>query len=362
MSQDEKRDWSGYKLATFLVSVLSVIVIGAQALYNNYYVQRWKKIEYLTAELVRKRQELEHQALTPKVALNLNTLEKAGLSSQLLDSLSAVPSTVEITNVGGGTAKGLLVDLTSTEQIIQFQKWPSPESFFVTRRGADAKALRLESAQIRKGSVIGLTLLTKKLPKLDTKVLLDSGELVSPQEEQKSKDLSTLLLKLPFELFVRLSTEERARLQNETDPLKVDVMILEKRIESLQSESVWDYTFDWSLVLPLILAGPLVLSTVWIIQLLRADRRKRSGRNKTVQRIRSNVFQPRTLTAALRDLGTPDESKVFGEGNAEDLELVYFSKYELRPSTNGLRLRFRDHKLLRVDDENGYPILLVSNT
>jgi len=154
-----------------------------------------------------------------------------------------------------------------------------------------------------------------------------------------------------------LSADEFENFEKETNSLKLEVMTLEKQVENSQSESIWD-----SVSISLIIACLSIIvvfgsSAVMVIRSLRGDHLKRSRMNKTIQDIRSKTFRLRTLTEVLRDLGTPEQCNVFGEGDTPDVELIYFSKYEWRSSTNGLRLRFHDHKLLKVEDESGYTIL-----
>jgi hypothetical protein len=231
-------EWSGYKTATFVVSIVSVVIIVGQAILGHYYTERWKQVDYLTGELNRKREELARQESAPRLEVGINTLKRAGVSSEMLSAMKAFPSTVEVRNDSGGTAKGLVLELASSEPITQFQKWPTLDPFSVTR--IDGRTLRIEASEVRKGSSVGVTFLTPKPPTVESHGTVDVGDIVRPDTAStpvQYRNEAQWLTLLQSEQVLKETQDEPARLR----PLKMDVKVLENQIGNLRSQSLWDF-------------------------------------------------------------------------------------------------------------------------
>jgi len=357
---EKTNEWNGFKLATFIVSVLSVLIIGAQAVYNNYYIQGWKEVEYLTGELERKRQEFNRQQALPKLQLIVNTLEQAGLLIEMFKSLTAIPSTIEIQHVSGGTAKGLLIEVIASEPILQFHKWQSIEDFTVKKLGGQNKSLRLEAPQLRKGATIGLTLLTRGIPKIETKTVIDTGEDVESQEKD-SPSLDPDILRLGPKVISGLPDEFIKYLTRRPLPLESEIVVLEREIKALRSKTllswVTDYFKDPIFMLIVVLLIPVAVLVVMAVKARKSDQRRQLAKNKVIEEIKSRRFRPTTLPDALRYLGPPDALNVGDQADGVEVVLAYFSRYELGSDTKGIRFRFRDQELMGIFDEQGRQLL-----
>lgn len=357
---EKSSEWNGFKLATFIVSVLSVLIIGAQAVYNNYYVQGWKEVEYLTGELERKRQEFNQQQALPKLQLIVNTLEQADLPIEMFKSLTAIPSTIEIQHVSGGTAKGLLIDVIASEPILQFHKWQSIEDFTAKKLGGQNKSLRLEAPQLRKGATIGITLLTRGIPKVETKTVIDTGQYVESKQED-SLDVDPEILRFGPKFISRLPDELIKYLTRSSLPLESEIVVLEREIKALRSKTLMSWVTDYlkhPLFIPLVVLLIAVTGlVVLVVKLRKRDQRKRLAKEKVIEEIKSKRFSPTTLPDTLRYLGCPDALGVGDQADNAELVLAYFSRYESRSATNGIRFCFRGQELMRIVDEQGRQLL-----
>jgi hypothetical protein len=354
--------WFRYKTATILISFVSVVIIVSQAIYNSYFDQRWKEVDYLTSQLERKKEELLKRNAIPKVRLSVNTLERAGLSRQALKLLTAIPSTVEIKHVSGGTAKGLQLDINLSEPILHFQKWQSNEDFVVKKIGENNMILRIEAAQLRKDAVIGLTVLTRELPYIEPKLLIDTGELDLGSSNGVYltwgspivSGLSVHSSQVPVTDF----TEDKTPIENL--PLEQQIPALEARIETLrvQSFSTWlnDQVGVLALVLLLVPLGLTIPASI-VISRYRKDQRKKLSRDNTAEAIKSGKFEPSTPAHILMHLGLPDYVYENRKAEGIELEMVYFSKYLLLSDTGGISFCFIKDELSDIEDEEGNTLL-----
>jgi hypothetical protein len=288
-----------YKVVTLVVSVVSVIVIAAQGIYDHYYTERWKQIEYLSNQLNEQRAELIREESKPKLEVWINTLESAGLSTQLLSSLNAFPSTIEIRNTGSATARGVVLDLSSSERITTFQQWPTTEPMSVIRPDNGRNSLRVEVPLIRKGSRVDLTILTPKLPKIASQTVVDLGDIVNASTESVAQSQTSAYLRIApeglqgfrFKDWFELEKE----LENEKDPVKRRIKILEKQIGNLRNQSFWNFVSEGDF-LPYLLLTIFVAGGVgFVLYSLRKDSRKRRTRKNILSEIRDSSFRRRTL-------------------------------------------------------------------
>jgi len=239
-NQVKTNDWTGYKLATVIISVVSIIVIITQFIYTHYSNQRWNEIEYLKSEVVKKENELNKQRKTPKIRLNVNTVEDAGLSKQILSNLSTIPSTVSLEHVGGGTIKGLLLDIEFSESILQYQKWDSSE-YYTIEKIKNANTLRIEAVRIRKDATIGVTVLTKTIPIIKTNILIDVGIIYNLENEKQLRQNIVLPEYIKEELnsnSVMSYEYVKDVVAGEKEILVFQIEVLNKIIERLRSQTL----------------------------------------------------------------------------------------------------------------------------
>ncbi|HKQ07719.1 MAG TPA: hypothetical protein VJ464_21515 [Blastocatellia bacterium] len=346
--------WNTHKKITILISVFTVVILALQAIYNLYQ-DRWREIEFLKSEIVTKREENSKRADIPRISLTVNTLERTGLSKQMLENLNALPSTIEIKHVAGGTAKGLRLDIHCDKEIIKYQKWQGPEDFLVSKLGSDNKTLRLEAPQIRKEARIGLTVLTKELPAIETDYLLETGDIinVSTYDDRRNitnEDAHAIILggsggTPPSE------SEAIARL-----PLTSQIQLLEGEIKDLRSQTFFIWFMkkfgDWLAVF--ILLGVL---GAYFVPTYRRDKEKRSKREETIQGIKAGQFKNITPTDLLYRFGQPDHFSLEGAADDAELKLTYFCHYEFGKRTKGILFHFRKQRICNVTYEDGLPIL-----
>lgn len=347
------KEWTGYKIATFLISISSALIIIGQAIYGNYYLNRWNEIQYLE----KKRQELIEKQEVPRLKLTTNTLERAGLSNEMLKSLSAIPSTVEVKHISGTTAKGLRLDISCNVPIINFQQWQSDENFSVKKLDAENKKLRLEALQLRKGSTIGLTILTKELPKLETNALIDTGEVSKSTMDSRIEVIESgesRIYRYPSDSEKNWRDSVSRRVQDSP------VASIDERIKELRSQTVIDWlrsSFGVSTVAYILLLG-FIAPFLWILTgSFLKDRRQKLSRQHLIDAIKANKFTVVTLPEMIQHLGSPDDIKVGRDKEGDYLQLLYFSKYDVLRNTKGIKFHFREQKLLGAYDESGMMII-----
>lgn len=160
-----------------LIALLGVLVALFAALYAGYQTRRTGMLAHIDQRIAEKNAELIKEVTTPRVLVGVFTLEQARLSRRILDALDLVPSTIEIRHVGGGIAQQLHLEVRSSEPIVNADQWESAEAFEVQIDEARTRLL-LTATQLRKGTSVGVTLLTEDIPKLDATLVIGVGQAV----------------------------------------------------------------------------------------------------------------------------------------------------------------------------------------
>jgi hypothetical protein len=234
--QSPKRD---YRTTAIVISAVSVIVILTQAIYSGYFNRRWKEIEYLNSQLQAQRAELSNELSAPKVAVDVQTL---GGPEKILECLPVIPTTVTVRHRGGGTAKGILVEVTSTREIVGFEKWDSREEFEVRKVNGEGTKLALECARLRAGAVVGLTVIAEQVTTVKTNTLVDVGRVVVenrgfPELFSSGHIAEEMLVSRQVnasKIILSSVTLDEAR-------LRIDVAHLEEQLQAVESETLWSW-------------------------------------------------------------------------------------------------------------------------
>lgn len=354
--QKKKSEWTGYKIATVIISVASILVIFIQAIFNNYYNQRWQEIDYYETKLGNKRQELIKMQQKPKVVLKTQTLEKAGLSKHMLKSLSAIPSTLSIEHVGGETAEGIFLSVKSSEPIIQFQKWESPEDFTVERDTTNNSSIKLHATKLHKGTIIGVTVSTKKPTELDIQLLIDKGEKTEEKKNRSSVlsvlDYKYLLSDLRSDDIRKLIELRDKGLSDEEATIYEEIFLLESKIEHLKSQSLLTWVIpqlEVITVLKLLLLFLLVFGGgLFFFNVLRPDLKKKSMKQQVLNEIKNKDFVPGTVFDLFKRLGCPDSIKM-DEVTDSLIKIYWFSKSEILP-LKSLQFTFQNNSIVEIFD------------
>lgn len=357
--QKTVKEWSGYKIATIVVSIISVLIIGTQAFYNYYYNRRWQQINYLNEQLKQKKSEKSENDRIPKLSVFVNTLEKASLSKEMISRIQWYPSTIEIKHVGGETALGINIEIISNVPIKEFYKWTSTEPFSVRRElgNHDNSVLRLTIPSMRKGANLGITILTTSLPTIKTSMVADKAELMSENE-------------LPLITYDILKDADpyiiKSLLSRQTDPLDAQILLIQRKIDILQDESIIaGLTTNPLTMVYLLFVIMILLGAYMFVKGIPSDFRKRRKFLQTIQMIHENQFSLGTNYKTIcQSLGSPDKVSVLETANTPILEFAYFSSFESFFNTKGLRFRFKDEKLYLIVGKNDEVILskLVEST
>lgn len=227
----EKSFWERY--GAIIVGAIGLVLVVGQWIYFGYYARQDSKIEQLTSQLGHVREELRREEAIPKITIIPRTLSPPGADDPLIASLPAVPASVEVRHVGGGTARGIVLDIFASDEILDFEPWETAEGFEVDRIESDRKGLRLKAERLRPGARIGLTLMTAKPASLETTVLMEEGK--AAVGTGLGEDLLSQGLR-PGD--IRLETK---------------IGRLESQISELQNESLFDW-FGKQLPSPLLLS------------------------------------------------------------------------------------------------------------
>jgi hypothetical protein len=350
----EREEWSGYKRATFIVSLVSILVIVGQAVYNNFYVERWKRIEYLSAERQRLKTEIEKRQAVPKLRIKVTTLAKVGLSEQMLRQLSAVPSSIELVHAGGGTLRGVLVEVISKASITQYYKWEGHERFDVIPEKGDRTKLRLDVPQLRSGASVGVTILTNRVPDLTARGVVDVGELLEDPTRSEQAATEGVFSAMALERFV---SPFGARLRERRfDRREAQLEDLDREIAQLKDMTLFAWLAPTGVVGAfLLMVGSIsVAATVIILPDYLKDRRKRDSGRRFLQELAAGEFDRADVATVLSRLGTPDD---IGSTLGGPLRLVYFKAFNLMRSRKGVTLSFRNDVLEAVHDDEGRQLL-----
>ena len=67
MNKKKEVNQTNYKLATIVISILSVIVILGQTVYTGFFNKRWNEIEHLEGQKSELKTELKELEALPKI-------------------------------------------------------------------------------------------------------------------------------------------------------------------------------------------------------------------------------------------------------------------------------------------------------
>lgn len=347
--QKVKGNWSGYKLVTIIVSIIMVIVVITQFAYNHYYTHRWQEINYSESKIAQYRQDLEKLLQRPKVEMLIHNFEENKLFKTIIKKfLSEIPQSVALYHVGGETAEGIILMIKSSEPILKFQKWESPEDFSVEQ--INKNTIKLNSTQLRKGATIGIIIYTKKTTKLETQLFIDKGEKIQDWKKRKPFNDSNPLRYLKIEDYDKLIDMYYKGFSDEALNIKKEMFLLESKVENLKSQNF----FSWikhpigALILMMIFFAVVGIGIVYFVS-IKPELKLKSMRNQVLNEIKNKDFMPETIFDLIERLGAPSKVEVSKSEIGTKFKLFWFSKTEF-VSFKSLQFTIQNNSIVEIFD------------
>ncbi|MFX0142238.1 MAG: hypothetical protein ACFFDN_51845 [Candidatus Hodarchaeota archaeon] len=355
-----KNKWTWLKPATFIISVITVLIIFLQSIFSYFDKQQSKEIDYCSKELKLKMDEINKIKSEPKIDINIKTLEEYDLPNYILKNLPDIPSTIEIRHFSGETVKGLSMELISTEQILRYENNSSLENLSLEYLDGNRKILRIDAARIRSGAIINLKIFTNKIPAIKKKVLFGEGDTCKKSIDLE-KIFNNLSKKLSFDatsiykIYPDIGTLIERGVSEEEIILHSEILMLKSKIEKLYSQSFRSWLFNKIIKVPFLLAFIFMLLLIFI---LINYIQKRNKFTDIITDIQSNKDRLPSLIETISRFGNPDETQFFlNKQSILEIELRYFSSYFKVLKPKGLVLTFVDNKLEKAVDIRGKQLI-----
>lgn len=341
-------------------AVISVIGLMGVAIYQNFYVQRNLELELINNQTISKRQELSRAEAVPKVQLILTTIQEADLPEQMLRSMGAIPSTIELLHIGGDPASGIDLLINSSESILEIHEWETLETYSVTLLGDERNRVKLTANRLRKNASIGFTVITASPTELEADLLIETGDEFVPPKPQDEL--------LGFEAFFFPSTLGSDYLESdEFDqlPLQAQIEALEEQKDFLLEDTVSRWfmrsfggTLSGIALVAMVIAGLLAVFSIFFLPDLRSDLAKRKEEAETLELIKAGDYpQEMSLTEVLVGLGKPDKLRSSGTVEEGTIDLFFFVEFLFIRNRPGLRFSFENQKLVQIFDKSGASLL-----
>lgn len=333
------------------VAALSLLYAIIQGVSTGYFNRRWKDIEYLTSQRTAAQEDLRRLVATPRVRIKTTTLAGAELSDEMRRELPLLPSTVQVKNMGGGTARGITISIYADVPIEKVVKWASPDSFVVHVPKGEQSSVILTVPQLRNSSGIGVTILTHQVPHLRPDVIISEGTVSDPDSL-----MAMALREVYFSPYLDGSKARDIMRRSATvaeASLNLKVAVLDAQIDALQQESFWNWIGDQLSSTALLFILFCLVGATPLILALRRDLAKKKTRTAVALNIRNGSYTNIPLQTVLLRLGGPDAIAVPASGEGNILEVVYFSEYALLPNTKGITLVAHNLVIDDVRDEHG---------
>lgn len=354
--QKVKDSWTGYKLTMVLIAIITPIALITLGFYNSYCTQRWQEIEYFEPKIAQNRQDLEKLLQHPKVMLLIHNFEENKLFKTIIKQFFLeIPKTVSLEHAGGETAEGIILMIKSSEPILKFQKYESPEHFYIEQ--INNNSIKLNATQLRKGAKISVVIYTKKTTKLETQLLINKGEKIEDNEKLSSfvsilEDLKPLE-DLKTEEYKKLVEMYKKGLPVEAINIKKEIFLLEAKVERLKSQSF----FSWIkpqlhpnvvLILGAILITGIFGGLLYFVS-IKPDLKLKSMRNKVFEEIKNKDFVPETIFDLIERLGAPSQVELTKSEIGTKFKLFWFSKIDF-VNIKSLQFTIQNNSIVEIFD------------
>lgn len=282
MADDAERNW--YKISTIALSAAMVVLTFMSVVYYRGLDDRRQRATRLDVKIREFQEALNAANHLPRIRVVLKTLKESGLPAASFRGMSSVPSVIEISHIGGDSANGVSVRVTSDMSLLRVLPDVSIDHFTYVI-AADKRSVTFDMPLLRKTELIRATLMHGGLARLTTAARINHGYLVPDAPDHlpftgvyplriPPTDLSTW--KTAFYPLFGL-TEEKAldlRPDSATDPkvLEAQVEILQRLRREIEKSPVLG--FDWSksvfsrLFVPILSSVALALVFTWALHYL----------------------------------------------------------------------------------------------
>jgi len=302
-----QRNW--YKVATLALSAAMVGIMFVSGIYYKRIDNRTRRIDAVQDKIQKFLEQRSKVVEFPKVEVSLLTLEKSGLPRSAFSGLAEIPAVIRICHAGGGTARGISVNIESMSKILRFVPDSSVEAFSNTLSG-DGKSLRIDVDQLRRKSTVSGTILCEGVGGLRAETRVDQGQVwdndLSSQPKQVPK-------KLAYEDLDRLeSTVYTSEKQIDTVVEKLRDLLSRERHPPQEEGNRSVLRAIWPVLLPLILG---VLTFIFMLFYSRHREERRGAEAKKMGDKIGHCKEQGTLT-----VGMPDKEvhQILGEPNKID--------------------------------------------
>jgi len=196
--RQKRQNW--YKIATILLSVITVTISFVSGIYYKRTGERQQKLDRIDQKIEKLILQKEKLLRVPKVEVLLQTLEKSGLPENAFQTLGEIPAVVQIRHAGGETARGITVEIMSNADILKFTPDPSVEQFTYSVDPSKKKT-RIEIPQLRANSCVQGTITTNRITPLTFQTSIDQGSLM----QRKGEELKWIDKIMPYEEMEKLN-------------------------------------------------------------------------------------------------------------------------------------------------------------
>jgi hypothetical protein len=348
-----------FKKKVILIIGLMIPLLGLlYNIYANYNNNRITQINFLNSKLDERKREIK----TPLIYVQINTLEMSGLPTEILNALPIIPSTIEIENIRGESAKDITLDIFSSVPINKFNKWETVENFSISFLDKSKKRLKINIPQLRSGTEIGVTFLTSQIPNYDFKFFADKGELFDLDKESQKRDETINFLKNELgSNYVYMSSLRRISIENywlvtsaSKSNLALEIELLEKKINELKKDNMAKALFRFFIERPKLLFAFMLIITIsyMLVSAVYLDNKKNKWKYSALLKIvkKNEIKNGDSIFKILELFGTPSNITIPDINEIFDLELKYsYSTYKLFRKKFFLVFKFKDFKLIRIE-------------